>query len=95
MITIEFIKLTAIQGDRMKPVWFRVDLITRIALGLDNVTYLDYLESGETSTYKVLEKPEEIILEIEKTNICQLFMKNNKETPAQITERALRISKLQ
>ena len=68
-MTIKFIKLTATRGDRMKPIWFRVDLITRIALGLDNLTYLDYLESGETSIYKVLEKPEEIILEIEKTNI--------------------------
>ena len=70
-MTIKFIKLTATRGDRMKPIWFRVDLITRIALGLDNLTYLDYLESGETSIYKVLEKPEEIILEIEKTNIEQ------------------------
>lgn len=66
---IKFIKLTAVHGGRMHPIWFRVDLITRICVGFDKVTHIDYLEGAENTDYKVLETPEEIILEIEKINI--------------------------
>lgn len=66
---IKFIKLTAVHGERMHPIWFRVDLITRICVDFDKATYIDYLEGSENTVYKVLETPEEIILEIEKINI--------------------------
>ena len=66
---IKFIKLPAVHGERMHPIWFRVDLITRICVEFDKVTYIDYLEGSENIVYKVLETPEEIILEIEKINI--------------------------
>ena len=66
---IKFIKLTAVHGERMHPIWFRVDLITRVSVEFDKVTYIDYLEGSENIVYKVLETPEEIIIEIEKINI--------------------------
>lgn len=68
---IKFVKLTAVHGERMHPIWFRVDLITRIAVGFDKLTHIDYLVNGvgvEADDFRVLETPEEIIVEIEKTN---------------------------
>lgn len=68
MDKFRFIRLEAILGEKHHPIWFRVDLITRICVGFDRITHLDYAETGmgnEPSDYKVKETPEEILAKIE------------------------------
>jgi hypothetical protein len=71
MDKFRFIRLEAHLGEKHHPIWFRIDLITRICIGFDGRTHLDYAETGignEPTVYRVKETPEEIIALIEKQN---------------------------
>lgn len=72
MSHIKFIELNVLQGEKSYPVWFRADLITRIAFGKDGRTHIDYLESGHgapSSDYIVKERPDRIVDLIESVRI--------------------------
>lgn len=68
MDKFRFIKLNAVLGRKSHPIWFRLDLITRIAVNFNGQTIVDYLEKGpqnDNSVYTVKETPEDIIALIE------------------------------